>query len=187
MKTKVFITAMALVATIGLATAQNQNQAAKETAKTAQTGPAFVDKNNNGVCDNFENGTPGNPNANGKQRLLDGSGRGQGKGQGLRNGRGQGRFFVDADKDGVCDNFENGTPRGGRGQGYGNGLRNGRGGGANFVDADKDGICDNFENGTPRQGRGTGKGTGLRNGKGSAVNFVDANKNGICDRRETTK
>lgn len=118
MKTKAFITAMALIATIGLATAQNQNQAAKETAKTAQTGPAFVDKNNNGVCDNYENGTPGNPNANGKQRLLDGSGRGQGKGQGLRNGRGPGK---------------------------GTGLRNGKGSGVNFVDANKNGICDRRE------------------------------------------
>lgn len=146
MKTKAFITAMALVATIGLATAQNQNQAAKETAKTTQNGPAFVDNNNNGVCDNYENGTPGNPNANGKQRLFDGSGRGQGKGQGLRNGRGQGRNFVDADKDGVCDNYENGTPGGqGRGPGKGTGLRNGKGSAVNFVDANKNGICDRRE------------------------------------------
>ncbi len=116
MKTKVFITAMALVVTMGLATAQNQNQAKKETAKTTQNRPAFVDKNNNAVCDNFENGTPRNPNANGKQRLFDGSGRGQGKSQGLRNGRGQGK-----------------------------GMRDGRGQGPNFVDSDKDGICDRRE------------------------------------------
>lgn len=145
MKTKVFITAMALVATIGLATAQNQNQTVKQTAKTTQNGPAFVDSNKNGVCDNFENGTQRNANANGKQRLLDCSGRGQGKGMGMRSGRGQGRNFVDADKDGVCDNFKNGTSRGGRGQGNRDGLRNGKGSSVNFVDANKNGVCDRRE------------------------------------------
>ena len=145
MKTKLFISAIAVVLSVGMVTAQNQNQVKKDAATTTQTGPAFVDKNNNGVCDNFENGIPGNPNANGKQRLLDGSGRGQGKGMGMRNGRGQGRNFVDADKDGICDNYENGTPGQGRGPGKGTGLRNGKGYFVNFVDANKNGICDRRE------------------------------------------
>lgn len=114
MKTKVFITAVALVAAMGLATAQNQNQVKKNRTTSAQTGLAFVDKNNNGVCDNFENGTPRNRNANGNQRLLNGSGRGQGRGTGLSNGQGRGRFFTDADKNGICDNYEKGMPRRGR-------------------------------------------------------------------------
>ena len=38
--------------------AQNQNQAKEETTVSTQNGPAFVDKNNNGICDHFENGTP---------------------------------------------------------------------------------------------------------------------------------
>ena len=71
MKTKIFISALAVVLSVGLVTAQNQDQDNKEKTAT-QNGPAFVDKDNNGVCDNFENGTPGNPNANGTQRLRRG-------------------------------------------------------------------------------------------------------------------
>ncbi|MGD9993425.1 MAG: hypothetical protein AB7S69_09010 [Salinivirgaceae bacterium] len=79
--------------------------------------------------------------------------------------------FVDANNDGVCDNFT--QNRQGQGQGLnqknkantrqGQGYRKGNG---------------------KRDGQGQGKGQGLRNGKGSAANFVDANKNGVCDRRE---
>jgi len=144
MKAKIFISALAVVLSVGLVTAQNQDQDNKEKT-TSQNGPAFVDKDNNGVCDNFENGTPGNPNANGTQRLLDGSGRGRGMGYGMRNGRGGGRNFVDADNNGVCDNFENGTAGQGRGPGNGTGLRNGKGRAVNFVDADNNGICDRRE------------------------------------------
>ncbi len=110
MKTKLIITALAFVATIGVATAQNQNQTKKQETTSTQRGPAFVDANNNGVCDNFENGTPGNPKANGRQALRDGSGKGQGRAQGnrtgLRNGKGSGVNFVDANKNGICDRRE---------------------------------------------------------------------------------
>jgi len=144
MRTKILLSALAVVLSVGLITAQEQDK--KEKTTTTQQGPAFVDKDNNGICDNFENGTPGNPNANGKQRLLDGSGRGKGMGGGMRNGRGNGgRNCVDADKNGVCDNYENGTAGQGRGPGKGAGLRNGKGRQANFVDADNNGICDRRE------------------------------------------
>ena len=149
MKTKILLSALAVVLSIGLVTAQEQEQDKKEKATTTQKGPAFVDKDNNGVCDNFEKGTPGNPNANGKQRLLDGSGRGSGQGYGMRNGRGRGarggRNFVDADKNGICDNYESGTAGQGRGHGKGAGLRNGKGSAVNFVDANNNGICDRRE------------------------------------------
>ena len=46
---------------------------------------------------------------------------------------GAGRGFVDADGDGVCDNYGAGTGRG-------------------FVDTDGDGVCDNYGTGTGRQG-----------------------------------
>ena len=142
MRTKILLSALAVVLSVGLITAQEQDN--KEKTTTTQQGPAFVDKDNNGICDNFENGTPGNPNANGKQRLLDGRGRGQG--YGMRNGRGSGgRNFVDADKNGVCDNYENGTAGQGRGQGKGAGLRNGKGSAVNFVDVNNNGICDRRE------------------------------------------
>lgn len=51
--------------------------------------------------------------------------------------------FVDADNDGVCDNWQS-RPEGGRKQ--------------NFVDANNDGVCDNAST------RG-GKGQGFKNGR----------------------
>ncbi|MDD2245679.1 MAG: hypothetical protein PHI70_01360 [Proteiniphilum sp.] len=146
MKTKLFTITLMMVVTIGWAAAQNQDQTEKvqdktiQAGQTIQRGPAFVDSNNNGICDNYEKGTPGNPNANGRQALRNGSGRGRGMGFG--NGQGRGRYFIDTDGNGVCDNFEKGTPRRGRGAGYRAGIRNGRGRGINFVDANKNGICD---------------------------------------------
>lgn len=148
MKTKLFITVWSLILSVGLLSAQTQNNTQKQNEKTTseQKGPAFVDKNNNLICENFENGTPGNKNANGKQRLLDGSGRNLGKGKGMRNGRGNGRGcgrnFVDNNNDGVCDNLKNRTPRRQNGTVDVTGLRNGRGYGRNFVDKNNDGICD---------------------------------------------
>lgn len=92
MKTKGFLLTLALVAFMGVADAQNQSttqkQTNKETTSITQRGKAFVDNNNNGICDNFENGTPRNPAANGKQRLLDGSGRKNGNATRQRNGQG---------------------------------------------------------------------------------------------------
>lgn len=77
--------------------------------------------------------------------------------------------FVDANKDGICDNL--GTyncPYYGRGQmkntGRGQGMRNGNGRGMN-------GMC-------------IAQGTGAGMGRGQGRNFVDANNNGICDTYE---
>ena len=55
--------------------------------------------------------------------------------------------YVDADGDGVCDNYGK----------YGCGARKGTGRGVNFVDADGDGICDNYASGV-RGCRGAGRG-----------------------------
>lgn len=64
-----------------------------------------------------------------------------------------GRNYVDADGDGICDNYGNGygcqygygCGNGyGRGNGYGNGYGRGYGCGGGYVDADGDGICDNM-------------------------------------------
>lgn len=84
----------------------------------------YVDRNNDGVCDNY----------------------GVGKGA---NGQGSCAGYADADADGngVCDNYANGCGNG-RGSGYGCG--NGNGGGAGYVDADGDGICDNYGAGNGR-------------------------------------
>lgn len=82
----------------------------------------YVDRNNDGVCDNY----------------------GVGKGA---NGQGSCPGYADADGNGVCDNYANGCGNG-RGSGYGCG--NGNGGGAGYVDADGDGICDNYGAGNGR-------------------------------------
>lgn len=58
-----------------------------------------------------------------------------------------GRYFVDKNKDGICDNV-------------GNRNKNARG--RNFVDKNNDGICDNRGNGN----RGNGNCVGKGNGKG---------------------
>lgn len=146
MRTKLFISALAVALSIGIVTAQNQNQVKKEETTTTQNGPAFVDKNNDGVCDNLENGTSRNPNANGKQRLLDGSGRKQGKGKGQAIGArdGSGREQGVGRRQAVGARDENGVAQG-RGPGKGTGLRNGKGSAANFVDANKNDVCDRRE------------------------------------------
>ncbi len=120
-----------LVMTVGfviisiIAFGQNNQQAktnekTKSEAKTItkQAGGNFVDKNNDGICDNYKDGNR--------------------RGNGLRNGKGKGPNFVDKDNDGICDNYKDGNRRG-------NGLRNGKGKGPNFVDKNKNGICDHRE------------------------------------------
>lgn len=104
-----------------------------------------------------------------------------------------GNTFVDADKDGICDNFENGIWTGrrtysggenqaaanrgpGKGQGLSQGQRYGKG-------------CGQGVTGVRGAGRGTGQhqgtapGRGRYNGQGPA--FVDANKDGVCDNLAT--
>ncbi|MFN8255633.1 MAG: hypothetical protein U0W24_08100 [Bacteroidales bacterium] len=114
----------------------------------------------------------------------------QGYGHGDRNGNGRcgGRnnTFIDNNKNGICDNFENrsDTTKARTGAGIGK-VRN-------FVDNNKNGVCDNFETRTGntnrqyRNGncRGYGRGNGYGKGNGIGRNFVDKNNNGICDFRE---
>ncbi len=127
MKTKLFFAGLVILAFTASATAQTTGTDQK-TQNSAPAGVAWVDANNNGVCDNFENGTSniqtgkrnysnrgqgqgaGNGFACGQGRrsamgMRNGLAQGQGRGQ----GRGRGRFYVDADKNGVCDNYETPT------------------------------------------------------------------------------
>ncbi|OQC36695.1 MAG: hypothetical protein BWX63_01695 [Bacteroidetes bacterium ADurb.Bin041] len=112
MKTTVITIALAMMTVVAFGQENQQTKATDkiQTEEKAQTedkvqtrrGPYFVDKNNNGICDNFEDGT--------RPR------RGQG-----RNARGvnaKGRFFVDKDNDGICDNYQSGN-RQGRGKRFG--------------------------------------------------------------------
>ena len=129
MKTKVFLLSIAMIAMTGAVSAQNTT---KQPTRNSQQGVNFVDTNKDGVCDNFEKGNGGNNPKGDGVRLKDGSGRTSGKGkkafqcQGMRNGQGQGNkngtgqglrdgsgngtgsrgAYVDANKNGVCDNRE---------------------------------------------------------------------------------
>ncbi len=75
---------------------------------TTSQGTKFVDKDGDGLCDNF--GTANQCTA-----------KGQGKGC---QGAGCGKGFVDANKDGLCDNAAN--RQGGKGQGKGQGQGKGK-------------------------------------------------------------
>lgn len=132
MKTKLVISAIVMMLSLGVVTAQNQKTDKEKVTTTQQKSPRFIDKNNNDICDNFENGTPSNKNANGKQRLLDGSGPRKGNAQGVRDGRG--RYVNRSANPKVTRRYNR--------QNNQIGLRNGKGGVANFVDENNDGICD---------------------------------------------
>ncbi|MGI6573934.1 MAG: hypothetical protein ACOX19_11170 [Fermentimonas sp.] len=150
MKTILLTIALAMMTAVAFGQDNQQAKATDKVQTETQTqawrGPFFVDEDNNGICDNFENGTR--------------PGRGQG-----RNARG--RYFVDEDNDGICDNFQSGNrPGRGRGQGYGRGA----GGFGNFVDNNNDGICDYYQSGV-RPGRGRGQGYGR--GPGRSPRFMN--------------
>jgi len=68
-------------------------------------------------------------------------------------GPGHGRYFVDTDGDGICDNCG----------AYQQCGMAGTGRGRNFVDTDGDGVCDHYVTG---QSRGTGWGNGTQGGCG---------------------
>jgi len=112
MKTKLFLTGLALMAVTVFA--NGQEPVAKQGQGNGQRngqccgrcngtgrGAAFVDKNNDGVCDNNQNGNANAAVKSGKGNgICDGTGKGQGQ------GRGKGRNFVDANKNGICDTYE---------------------------------------------------------------------------------
>ena len=81
------------------------------------------------------------------------------------NPNGRRGAWIDENKNGVCDNFEN--RQGNRGPGNGGcRYRGGRG---------------NVNNGGNWCGRGPGRGAGMGQGRAGGRNFIDENKNGICD------
>jgi len=113
MRTKLFFAGLALMAMTVAANGQKAETDNKQT-NTQTRGAAYVDKNNDGVCDNFENLAADRP-GQGKYCFRGGKGNGKGNwyrgGNGPGQGRGQGRNFVDKNNDGVCDNFESATKK----------------------------------------------------------------------------
>ena len=117
MKTKILAAALAFFAATTVSTLPAQSNNAG-TGK-GNGGTAYVDKNNNGVCDNYENGVrQGNRQRQGKNATV-------------------------GTKKGCC---KQGNRQGRRVNGYGNGYGKGNGRQANFVDANVNGICDHREN-----------------------------------------
>lgn len=101
MKTKLLLIGIALAAFTTTSFAQNANENVKTTQTTTKTAntaqplrACFVDKDGNGLCDNFENGTCTIGNGKG---LMDGTG----NRQGLRDGSGAGRRDGTGNVDGV--------------------------------------------------------------------------------------
>lgn len=113
-------TALLFMGISTLATGQETTKSTATTSEKAQVTqqattsvqqPYFVDKDNNGVCDNYENGNLRMGQRTGKgQGLGRCRGTGFGRGQGRMNGQGRGGNgnYVDADKDGICDKQQDG-------------------------------------------------------------------------------
>ncbi len=116
MKTKLFITAAALIVFTALAGAQDKAANQDQQNTTNNRGVAWVDANNDGICDNLDAPRSGNFKGRGQGNM-----RGGGQGQGQRMGMGRRGM-------GPCGMGQ------GQGQGQGNGM--------NYVDANKNGICD---------------------------------------------
>lgn len=127
MKLRILLSGLALMAATALVSAQtgSNTNAPKDTPVKGQ---AFVDNNSDGVCDNYQAGKAGQGNrqgiCNGKrqgackgqaQGLAQGNGQGVTQAKGVCNGKGKGqakdRNFVDANNDGVCDNFKEPTKK----------------------------------------------------------------------------
>jgi hypothetical protein len=102
MKTKLLITAAAIVIFTALAGAQYKTTNQKQ--NTSKRGIEWVDTDNDGVCENLNAMKP----AGNKSGYMRGSGQGQGRKMGMvqsgmGRGKGYNRNFIDADKNGICD------------------------------------------------------------------------------------
>lgn len=107
-------------------TTQAKPAVQEQTAVTTTPG-TFIDKNNNGVCDNFETRSGKGRGGN----FVDKDNNGICDNFEARPANSKGPNFVDKNGDGICDNRPNVGKKAGRGNGQGNQYRNGqcRGGG----------------------------------------------------------
>jgi len=119
MKTKLLITGLVIAALTTIASAQSNTAAQDQKAVNQTARGIYVDEDKNGVCDYYE--TNGRMNgkgrglgngqaAQGRRGMAAGQGRGirpaQGRGMGPGQGKGLapgGRYFVDENKNGICD------------------------------------------------------------------------------------
>jgi hypothetical protein len=134
MKTKLFFTAVVFSALTVIAAGQTAQSAQQvQPGQGRAAGNVWVDADNDGVCDNYENGTRPGRRAYSAGANQAAANRGPGMGQGIRADRGAGRG-------------QGMTAGRGAGRGQGNAPGRGRynGQGPAFVDANKDGVCDNL-------------------------------------------
>lgn len=103
MKTKLLITGLALMAATTFVSAQQGIGRGMGKCNGTGKGTAYVDKNNNGVCDNSENKITGTT-VNKRKGNANVAGKCNGTGQGC--GKGQGKNYTDANKNGICDTYE---------------------------------------------------------------------------------
>lgn len=79
---------------------------------------------------------------------------GKGNGRGSCNETAKCSGFVDANKNGICDTYENRTTNGtvvkGNGTCTGNRQGQGKGKRRNFTDANQNGVCDTYETRTKK-------------------------------------
>jgi len=106
MKTKLFIAGLAFMALTTLASAQNKAGSAPMPKGGTEKGVNFVDANKDGICDNMGTNGSANCKGSGGNGCAMGGGQMKGMGKGMGMGKGDCKNFVDADKNGVCDNFE---------------------------------------------------------------------------------
>jgi len=140
MRARFFITLLILSGLSIIAGAQDKSESQAQQTPVPSGRGIYVDANNNGICDYYEN--PGAYYGYGRgNRAAIGYGRGRGAGRSFGNGagRGMGRALPPSQGRGL-----------GPAKGWGRGLGPGRGqglapGGRYFIDADKNGVCDTFE------------------------------------------
>jgi hypothetical protein len=133
MKTVFLIAVLSFLALTTPAIAQEQSVDQVQQKNVQISGRAYIDANNNGICDNFE--------GYGRQR----PGNGWGRGYCFRGGRGTSEMQIAVSRQGLAQWQGRGS-----GPAYGRGLGPGKGrglspGGRRFVDADKNGVCDLYE------------------------------------------
>lgn len=137
MKPKLFITVILIFLLSGFVAAQTRSADQSQQTPVPPGRGAYVDANNNGVCDYYEQ--PGTVPGYGRRM---GNARGGGYGRGFGAGYGRGR--------GAGMGRGRALPAG---QGRGLGPGQGRGaapGGRYFVDENKNGVCDVYEKSIPK-------------------------------------
>ncbi len=131
MKTKLIIIAVSVFMLSAIyAIAQQKNVSkADSTNVSAKRGYNFVDKNNDGICDNWQSSKT-NRTVNGKN-FVDNNKDGICDNRPVSNNAktAKGRNFVDKNNDGICDNRQGNNSGNccGKGYGCGNGKCNGKG------------------------------------------------------------